>query len=135
MYNLYDDDDVEDVEGLKEKLEDNDKTKGKMKLLRSKMENMIITRKVRARQNNKKFASVRFPSLTSKKSSLTSRKSLPSAAQVGFASILLASSAIMILIWDYRSMYMTILIVTVQILQFFMPLSTIKAQNWVLANL
>ena len=46
MYNLYDEDDTEDVEGLKEKLEDNDKTKGKMKLLRSKMENMIITRKV-----------------------------------------------------------------------------------------
>ena len=46
MYNLYDDDEPEDVEGLKEKLEDNDKTKGKMKLLRSKMENMVITKKV-----------------------------------------------------------------------------------------
>ena len=45
MYNLYDDDE-EDVEGLKERIEDNDKTKGKMKLLRSKMENMIITKKV-----------------------------------------------------------------------------------------
>ena len=45
MYNLYDDEE-EDVEGLREKLEENDKTRNKMKFLRSKMENMNITKKV-----------------------------------------------------------------------------------------
>ena len=45
MYNLYDDDD-DDESSSKETNEENLKTKEKMQLLRSKMENLTITKKV-----------------------------------------------------------------------------------------
>ncbi len=47
MYNLCDDEEDEDgVTMGKEKVEENDKTKEKMKIIRSKMENLTIGKKV-----------------------------------------------------------------------------------------
>ena len=45
MYNLYDDDD-DDEPTTKEVVEENVKTKEKMALLRNKMENLTLTKKV-----------------------------------------------------------------------------------------
>jgi hypothetical protein len=45
MYNLYDEDEEEEIP-TKEKLEENDKMKEKLVSLRNKMETMTITKKV-----------------------------------------------------------------------------------------
>jgi hypothetical protein len=45
MYNLYDEEEDEDGP-TREKVEENDKTREKMKLLKSKMENLTLQKKV-----------------------------------------------------------------------------------------
>jgi len=45
MYNMYDEEE-DDETPTKEKVEENDKTREKMKLLKTKMENLTLTKKV-----------------------------------------------------------------------------------------